>query len=89
MSFDAHFKEMIEGAVRRALSDWAPPAGGEPSTRSIPQLLTVDQTAERLAVHAQTVRAAIKSGDLPACRVFRAVRVREEDLDKFIREKIK
>lgn len=43
-------------------------------------LLTVPEVAERLRVHQMTVRRHIRSGKLPAIRVGRRYRVREEDL---------
>lgn len=48
-------------------------------------LLTVAATAERLAVHPDTVRRLIARGDLGKVRVGRAVRVRLDDVDAYIR----
>ena len=49
------------------------------------RLLTVNDVAERLQLHPITVRRHIKAGKLRAVRVGRAVRVREADLDDFLR----
>ena len=49
------------------------------------RLLTVPEVAERLRVHPITVRRHIKAGRLRAVRVGRAVRVRESDLEAYLR----
>ena len=46
------------------------------------RLLTVDEVARRLRLHPITVRRHIRSGRLPATRIGRSVRVKEEDVDK-------
>jgi excisionase family DNA binding protein len=48
--------------------------------------MSPEQAAEALGLHAQTVRAYIRSGKLPAMRVAgeRAIRIRREDLDKVL-----
>ena len=48
-------------------------------------LLTVSEVAQRLRLHEMTVRRHIRSGQLPAVRVGRRIRVREEDLAEFVR----
>jgi excisionase family DNA binding protein len=45
------------------------------------RLLTVDEVAKRLRLHPITVRRHIRSGRLPATRIGRSVRVREEDIE--------
>lgn len=45
------------------------------------KLLTVDEVAQRLRLHPITVRRHIKSGRLPATRIGRSVRVKEEDIE--------
>jgi excisionase family DNA binding protein len=48
------------------------------------ELLTVQETAERLKVAPVTVRRSIASGRLPAVRVGRRVRVRPGALEELI-----
>jgi excisionase family DNA binding protein len=47
-------------------------------------LLTVDQVAAELVCCTKTVRKLIATGELPAFRHGRLVRVRRSDLDRFI-----
>jgi excisionase family DNA binding protein len=47
-------------------------------------MLSVEEVSGRLAVSEHAVRRAIARGDLPAFKVCRRVRIREEDLDAFI-----
>jgi len=49
------------------------------------RLLTVNEVAERLRIHPITVRRHIKAGRLRAVRVGRNVRLREADLEAFLR----
>jgi excisionase family DNA binding protein len=51
---------------------------------SKPQLLTVDQAAERLVVSSRTVRRMINDGRLKHVNIGRAVRVSEAALAAFI-----
>jgi excisionase family DNA binding protein len=44
--------------------------------------LSLDGAAEELAVSTKTIRRMISSGDLPAYRVRRQVRIRRADLEK-------
>lgn len=46
-------------------------------------LLTVEQAAERLQVHAKTVLRAIREGRLRATRVGKSYRILRSDLDAF------
>lgn len=46
--------------------------------------LTVGEVAELLRVSNMTVYRLISAGDLPAVRVGKSYRVREEDLDAFL-----
>ncbi len=56
--------------------------------RAEDRLLTVPEVAERLRVHPITVRRHIKTGRLRAVRIGRAVRVREADLQEYMRPEI-
>lgn len=47
---------------------------------------TVEQVAELLQVHWQTVLNYIKSGKLKALRLGKGYRINKEDLGKFIKE---
>ena len=48
------------------------------------EFLTVGDVADRLRVHAQTVRAWIARGDLRAIRIGRTVRVRQTDFQEML-----
>ena len=51
-------------------------------------LLTIEQVAEKLQLHKDTVRRYIREGKLPGVRISATVvRVKQSDLDKFIQEK--
>jgi excisionase family DNA binding protein len=47
------------------------------------EYLTVEETAERLGVEYKTVYRLVRSGELPAGKVGRIYRIREDDLDAF------
>lgn len=53
-------------------------------------LLTVEEVAKRLSVHAETVRRWIRSGDLQAIDLGgpAGYRVAKSELDRFIRERL-
>jgi excisionase family DNA binding protein len=46
--------------------------------------LTVQEVAELMRVSTMTVYRLIKSGELPAVRVGRSFRVRDEDVDAYL-----
>ena len=48
------------------------------------RFLTVTEVADLMRVSSMTVYRLIKSGDLPAVRVGKSYRVREEDLDAYL-----
>jgi excisionase family DNA binding protein len=48
------------------------------------RFLTVNEVADLMRVSSMTVYRLIKSGDLPAVRVGKSYRVREEDLDGYL-----
>ena len=50
------------------------------------QLLTLQQVADRLQVSMSTVRRLVAAGRLKAVRIGRNLRVRPEDLSKYIEE---
>jgi excisionase family DNA binding protein len=50
------------------------------------QLLTLEDACERLQVSEATIRRLVKDGELRVVRIGRAIRVRPEDLDAFIRD---
>jgi excisionase family DNA binding protein len=49
--------------------------------------LTVGEVAAILRVSNMTVYRLIKMGDLPAVRVGRSFRVREDDIDRYLAER--
>lgn len=57
------------------------------SPSKLPKLLTVQQVAEITGFSVREVRRWIKSGDLPACKFGRALRVSEPDVAMFIANK--
>jgi excisionase family DNA binding protein len=48
------------------------------------RLLTVSEVADLLRVSRMTVYRAIKDGDMPALRVGRSYRLREDDVDDYL-----
>ncbi len=58
-----------------------------PSPSKLSKLLTVQQVADITGFSVREVRRWIKSGDLPACKFGRALRVSEPDLAMFIANK--
>ena len=72
-------------AIKRRASKPNPiPTNLRRLTASKPQLLTVDQAAERLVVSSRTVRRMITDGRLKHVKIGRAVRVSEAALAAFI-----
>jgi excisionase family DNA binding protein len=57
----------------------------EPFTEA--RLLTVNEVAELLRVSRMTVYRLIKTGEMPALRVGRNYRLREEDVHSFLMER--
>lgn len=49
-----------------------------------PRFLTALEVAERMRVSKMTVYRLIKSGKLPAVRIGKGYRVREEDLESYL-----
>ena len=52
-------------------------------------LLTPQEAADILKVHFRTVYKFLHSGELPAAKVGDTWRIRQEDLEKFINDRIK
>lgn len=50
--------------------------------------LTVGEVAAMLRVSPMTVYRRINAGELPAVRIGRSFRVREEDLDRYLVERV-
>ena len=48
------------------------------------RFLTVQEVADLMRVSSMTVYRLIKAGDLPAVRVGRSFRVRDEDVDAYL-----
>jgi excisionase family DNA binding protein len=55
-----------------------------PQVRGIGPVLTVAEVAGALRVSSMTVYRLIKSGELPALRVGKNIRIRTSDLDAFL-----
>ena len=55
-------------------------------TTQADRLLRIDEAAEVLQVSDSTMRRLVRDGDLRVVRIGRALRVRPEDLDDFIRD---
>ena len=53
-------------------------------TQGRPRFLTVAEVAGILRVSTMTVYRLIKGGQLPAARVGKSYRVREEDVDRYL-----
>ncbi len=49
------------------------------------RLLTVQETAERLAVSVDTIRRLIARGELPALKVGKQIRLDPLELEKWVR----
>jgi excisionase family DNA binding protein len=70
-------EKAVKTAVAEAVAEKSPP-------ESIPRLLSVDEAAERLSIHAVSVRRLIAKGQLKGIRVLGALRIDQRDLDSFI-----
>lgn len=57
----------------------------QPATEidSMSKFLTLEEAAERLGVEYKTVDRFVRQGELPAGKVGRVYRIREEDLDGY------
>ncbi len=61
------------------------PSLAAPASR--PRLLTPNEVAEALRVSSMTVYRLIKAGDLPAARIGKSFRIREEDVDAYLQSR--
>jgi excisionase family DNA binding protein len=52
------------------------------------QFLTVGEVASALRVSNMTVYRLINAGELPAVRIGRSFRLRQEDLDRYLAEQL-
>lgn len=51
-----------------------------------PEFMTVAEVAARMRVSKMTVYRLLHGGEVPAVRVGRSFRVREEDVDEYLRK---
>lgn len=58
--------------------------GHRPKQGRASQLLTVEDAAIRLSVSTKSIRRWIEAGELPAVRLGRAVRIKEEAVAAFV-----
>ncbi len=49
-----------------------------------PRFMTVAEVAQLMRVSTMTVYRLIKAGDLPAVRVGKSYRIREDDVDRYL-----
>jgi excisionase family DNA binding protein len=49
------------------------------------QIFTIEQAAEYLQVHTQTVYKLVRSGGIPAAKVGRDWRIHKDTLDKYVK----
>lgn len=60
----------------------------QPTTEGAPRIYTVAEAARVLQVQETRVRRAIREGLLPAARIGRLFRIREEDLLRFFEQSL-
>ncbi len=63
------------------------PASATGSSPFMGHFLTVAEVAKRLRVSNMTVYRLVNSGQLPAVRVGRGYRIREDDVRKYLEER--
>ena len=68
----------VRSSVRRRVVQRVQPI------ESRPRFVTVGEVAGQLRVSNMTVYRLVQSGQLPAVRVGRSYRIREEDLDRYL-----
>jgi excisionase family DNA binding protein len=57
------------------------------STNNEGRFVTVAEVADRLRVSTMTVYRLIQAGELPAARIGKSYRLREEDVDHFLQSR--
>ena len=57
------------------------------TTNNEGRFVTVAEVADRLRVSTMTVYRLIQAGDLPAGRIGKSYRLREEDVDRFLQSR--
>jgi excisionase family DNA binding protein len=57
------------------------------SVTNASRLVTVDELAALLRLHHRTIRKLIASGELRVVRIGRAVRIREDEVERFLTER--
>ena len=63
------------------------PDASAPASSVMGRFMTVAEVARQLRVSNMTVYRLIKSGDMPALRVGRSFRLREEDVRKYLEQR--
>ncbi len=61
-----------------------PGYGSQLETSIRDRLLTADEVAEKLSIGLSTAYLLLQRGDLPSVRIGRSVRIRPEDLKRFV-----
>ena len=56
-------------------------------TEKAPEWLTVEQIANELGIHQETIREYIRDGLLKAVQLKRSYRIRKSDYEEFLRER--
>jgi excisionase family DNA binding protein len=69
-----------------ATESWCAMATNSSGDLSESRLLTIAEVAAMMRVSKMTVYRLVHGGDLPALRVGRSFRVREEDVDEYLRK---
>lgn len=64
------------------------PAPEPENGNGTPSLLTIQEVAEQLKISEDTAQRLTKRGEIPAVRLGRAVRVRPEDLEQYIKAQV-
>jgi excisionase family DNA binding protein len=79
----APYPDKFGGTWRMLLKDNLPVEEKIPS-----RLLNAQDVAEALSIGLSTVYLLLERGELPSIRIGRSVRIRSEDLEKFVESKV-